>query len=163
VAEGGALLRRYTGLNPYREFESLSLRHKPALRNAILPVDPANVTPQRVLIVDDDPEHVAALADMLRAAGHTVEYATNPLYAMSLAPGFHPEIVFMDINMPYLDGLQMVRKLKARFKGARFFAISGLSRPEDVQRSLEAGFEAHFTKPLALARIQAIFAPPRQG
>ena len=49
-----------------------------------------------------------------------------------------------------MDGYQALAKLKSHFKGARFFAISGRSGPEARQRSIDAGFEEHFEKPVDL-------------
>jgi CheY-like chemotaxis protein len=116
--------------------------------------------PRRILLIDDEPDQVATLAMLLRDAGHRVECATNALYAIDIARRFHPEFVFVDIGLQYMDGYQAVRKLKERFKGARMFAVTGRSGEEDRRKSLEAGFEEHLVKPVDVSVIEKLLASP---
>jgi CheY-like chemotaxis protein len=112
--------------------------------------------PRRILIIDDDPDQVATLAELLRLEGHHVEVTTNPLYAMNLARSFQPELAFIDIGLPYMDGHEAVRRLKRHFPQARMFAITGRSGEEEVRKSLEAGFEAHLVKPIDFRAIERL-------
>ncbi|HYX63385.1 MAG TPA: response regulator [Burkholderiales bacterium] len=100
----------------------------------------------RVLIVDDNPDQVMTLAELLRMEGHQVECATSGLYALSLARDFHPQYVILDIGMPSMNGYEALAKFKSRFPGAHFISITGRSGEERVASS--AGFEAHVTKPV---------------
>jgi CheY-like chemotaxis protein len=75
---------------------------------------------------------------------------------MNLARSFQPELAFIDIGLPYMDGHEAVRRLKRHFPQARMFAITGRSGEEEVRKSLAAGFEAHLVKPIdfqAIARL----------
>jgi len=79
----------------------------------------------RVLIIDDDMDHAESLGYLLKADGHRVETASNPLYALSLVRQFAPEVIFIDIGLPYMDGHKAGEKLRSSFKGARIYAITG--------------------------------------
>jgi CheY-like chemotaxis protein len=116
----------------------------------------AGVVPKRVLIVDDDPDQVATFAELLRLMGHQVEYATNPLYALTMARDFHPQFIFLDIGLPYMDGYATLARFQTHFRGARFFAISGRSPEEEERRCRDAGFEAYFAKPVDPAVIERL-------
>jgi CheY-like chemotaxis protein len=118
--------------------------------------------PKRILIIDDDPDQVATLAELLQLEGHQVQSATNPLYAMDMARSFQPEIAFIDIGMPYMDGYEAVRRLKRHFAQARMYAITGRSGDDETAKSLAAGFDGHLVKPLDMARITEIVAADPQ-
>ncbi len=111
---------------------------------------------KRILIIDDNFDHVEALAELLRMSGHRVELATNPLYAMDMAKKFQPEFAFIDIGLPYMDGYAAARRLRRHFKNTRIFAITGRSGEEEVRKALEAGFEAHLVKPIDVAAIERL-------
>src|SRR4051812_16751820 len=113
---------------------------------------------KRVLIIDDEPDHVTSLATLLRLSGHHVEYATNPLYAIDLANQFRPEFVFIDIGLPYMTGYDVMKRLKKHFQGARMFAITGHAGEEARRKSIEAGFEDHFPKPVDPALLEKLLA-----
>ena len=113
---------------------------------------------KRVLIIDDEPDQVASLAAVLKLGGHRVECATNPLYAIDMARKFHPEFVFLDIGLPYMDGYDALRRLKEHFQGARFFAVTGRAGSEARKKSIEAGFEDHLVKPVAITVIEKLLA-----
>ena len=114
--------------------------------------------PKRILIIDDDPDQVSTLAELLQLEGHQVQSATNPLYAMDMARSFQPEIAFIDIGMPYMDGYEAVRRLRRHLAHARMYAITGRSGDDVTELSLAAGFVGHLVKPLDMARISAIVA-----
>jgi CheY-like chemotaxis protein len=119
------------------------------------------MTGKRILFVDDEPDGIEVLAVMLRDAGHRVETATNALYAITLAKTFHPEFVFLDIGLQYMDGYEAARKFQANFKGARIFALTGRSGEDARRKSLEAGFEDHLVKPAAISTIEKILGSER--
>src|SRR5688500_4615778 len=99
--------------------------------------------PRSILVVDDDPDQAATLPLLLRDAGHRVESATTPLYALTLAEQFDAEVVFLDIGMPLMNGYQVLAKLKKRFTRARFYAITGQSH-ETRSKAMESGFDGYF-------------------
>ena len=115
---------------------------------------------KRVLIVDDNVDQLVMLAALLRDGGHTVETATSALYALTVALTFHPEVVFLDIGMPQMDGYQASARFKSHFKRARVFAVTGRAGEEERQKSLAAGFEDHLVKPIDIITIEKILASP---
>jgi DNA-binding response OmpR family regulator len=108
----------------------------------------------RILIVDDEPDHVETLAVLLRESGHHVEFATNPLYALSLARGFSPEFILIDLGLPYMDGHEAGRRLRKYFKSARIYAITGRSDEEARRKSAAVGFDGHLVKPVDVRVIE---------
>ena len=107
-----------------------------------------------ILVVDDDPDQVATLALLLREAGHRVETATSPLYALTLAAEFSADVVLLDIGMPVMNGYEVLERLKRDFPRARFYAITGRAETETRDKALEAGFHGYFIKPLDFAAIE---------
>jgi CheY-like chemotaxis protein len=118
------------------------------------------MTPRRILVVDDVEDTATSLAFLLNALGHEVKFATDPRSAIDMAPTFRPEIAFFDIGMPDYDGWRLCRLFRdvLGLQETRYFAISGYAKPSDRQRSLEAGFDGHFAKPLDFRVIENLLA-----
>jgi CheY-like chemotaxis protein len=114
------------------------------------------VRPRSILAVDDDPDQLKTLGLLLRDAGHRVETATNPLYALTLATEFNPEVVFLDIALPSMNGYELLARLKRGFSRAVFYAITGRAENETRSKALEAGFDGYFVKPLDFAAIEKV-------
>jgi CheY-like chemotaxis protein len=81
------------------------------------------------LVVDDDRDTRETLAILLRWAGHEVRTAADGPEALIVARDFHPDVVFLDIGMPRLDGYEVCRQLRRSpaFEHAHIFALSGRS------------------------------------
>jgi CheY-like chemotaxis protein len=105
---------------------------------------------QRVLVVDDNEDLREYLALMLQLSGHAVRTARDGVEALEVAEGFRPDIIFLDLQMPRLDGYATCERLRQQpwGKDISIFAISGLGREEDRWRSEHAGFDAHLIKPV---------------
>ena len=116
--------------------------------------------PRRVLVVDDNVDAAHALGLLLEQLGHDVQLAHDGLAALEAARGGRPEIVLLDISMPGIDGLGVVRRLRQdpRFAAVPFVAVTGRGSEEDRRASREAGFDEHLVKPVALESLQRIFA-----
>jgi DNA-binding response OmpR family regulator len=97
---------------------------------------------RRVLIIDDEPDHVQTLAMLLREEGHRVETATDPLYALTLMRDFKAEIVFVDLGLPHMDGFEVLERIKRQSPGVRCYVITGRSDEEARQKSMDAGCAA---------------------
>lgn len=113
----------------------------------------------RVLVVDDNWDQLRALASLLRTMGHQVEIATNGSVALWRATNFRPEVVFLDVTMPYMDGLQVARAIRAMpdCKLVKIVAVTGANTTMDELRS--SGFDDLLTKPAALPAISAVLDP----
>jgi CheY-like chemotaxis protein len=81
-------------------------------------------------------------------------------FALSATLTFGPDIIFMDIAMPNMDGYETVKKLKQKpgCERAKVIALTGYGQKEDRERSFEAGFDAHLVKPVTIADIEKILS-----
>jgi PAS domain S-box-containing protein len=112
----------------------------------------------RVLVADDNVDAADTLCNMLRLAGHTVGVAYNGEQALRLAAELRPQLAFLDIGMPRLDGYGAARALRALpgLGGVRLVALTGWGAEEDRQRSRAAGFDEHILKPALPEQVQAV-------
>jgi CheY-like chemotaxis protein len=119
---------------------------------------PHQVTGRRVLVVDDNEDAADALAQLLRVSGHEVDVAYNGMCALARVRARRPDIVLCDLGLPELSGFDFARAIRREHADhIRLVAISGYDRPEDIRRSLEAGFDAHLAKPAQSADIESLF------
>ena len=117
--------------------------------------------PRRVLVVDHNIDAARSLGLLLEKMGHDVQIAYDGLAALEAARGNRPEIVLLDISMPGVDGLGVVRRLRQdpRFEQVSFVAVTGRGGEEDRRATREAGFDEHLVKPVGLDSLQRVFAP----
>jgi CheY-like chemotaxis protein len=113
----------------------------------------AGVRSLKILLVEDDTDTRLVLARMLKFVGHGVEVAHDVASAKEAATRFAPQLVISDLALPDGSGLDLMRHLKERLS-LTGIAISGYGSPGDVQRSLEAGFNEHLTKPMEFSRLE---------
>jgi PAS domain S-box-containing protein len=105
----------------------------------------------RVLIADDNRDAAESLAMLVRLSGHDVRTVHDGREALTTGESFLPNIVFLDIGMPVLDGYDTARSWRAApwGDGSKLYALTGYGQGEDRQRrSREAGFDGHFVKPI---------------
>ncbi|WP_229463903.1 ATP-binding protein [Massilia sp. 9I] len=121
----------------------------------------------RILLVDDNTDAADSLASLLEAAGHTVCTVYDGGEALRLAPSFAPDLAFLDIGMPGMDGYQTARALRAlpQLDGLRLAALTGWGAAEDRVRSREAGFDHHLLKPASPEQLAQLlsFTPRGEG
>jgi CheY-like chemotaxis protein len=105
-----------------------------------------------ILVVDDNADSAASIAVFLRLLGHHVDTEASGVGALRrVNESAPPEIVLLDIGLPGIDGYEVARRIRATPHGRalRLYAMTGYGQPEDHGRSREAGFDAHFVKPIA--------------
>jgi PAS domain S-box-containing protein len=110
---------------------------------------------RRVLVVDDNPDAAELLEDALACAGHEVRTAPDGPSALQLVKRFSPDIAFLDIGLPVMDGYElagMLRRLPA-LRGVPLVAVTGYAQDNDRQRALDSGFTEHLAKPLDPDRV----------
>src|SRR5688500_16572736 len=105
---------------------------------------------RRVLIVEDNIDGARTLTMLLRHAGHDVEYAINGYAALDIAKIFRPEVVFLDIGLPGINGYDVCRLLKREpaLEKALIVAVTAYGTKEDRERAMAAGCHMHFVKPV---------------
>ena len=121
-----------------------------------------------VLVVDDSPETLRMLTDVLDAAGMAVTVALDGAAALRVAARLMPDVVLMDAVMPNLNGFETCRELKklSGFENVPVIFMTGLSEPEHSVRAFQVGGADYVTKPLdidsMLARIRTHLANARK-
>jgi CheY-like chemotaxis protein len=103
---------------------------------------------RRVLVVEDDLDTVHSLSEMVWRMGHKVEFAINGYAAIDIARQFLPEIVFLDLGLPGMDGFEVARRLKRELGDVRIVAVTAYGSEKDRERSFSAGCELHLVKPV---------------
>lgn len=114
----------------------------------------------RVLVVDDNVDACETLVALLNAMGHQAACVSDPRQALDAALGAPPQVAFLDLGMPHLDGYALARQLRERFSAEelRLVALSGYGDDESRRKSRRSGFDAHVTKPAEPALLAAIFS-----
>ena len=115
---------------------------------------------RRVLIVDDNEDSLQSLALLLQLRGHQVRCAASGTEALRMASEFTPDLLIIDIGLPDMNGYQVARQLRAEPWGRSpvIVALTGWSQPQDKQAAVDAGFDHHYTKPLAPADLDSIMS-----
>ena len=112
-----------------------------------------------VLVVDDEHDPRELVTRVLERAGLKVIGVENVDEAFEVLDCEVVDLVVSDIGMPQIDGIAFVRRMRAvpRWLSIPTIAVSGFAQPEDRQRALEAGFNAHFPKPFdSLTLLKAV-------
>jgi signal transduction histidine kinase/ActR/RegA family two-component response regulator len=114
-----------------------------------------------VLIVEDNEDAATTLRKLLELNGHRVRVARDGEEGLSALGERLPDIALIDLGLPRLDGYEVVRRARAMIGGPvspLLVALTGYGLPEDRQRTLEAGFDAHLVKPVDLGALDALLA-----
>jgi two-component system, cell cycle response regulator DivK len=111
-----------------------------------------------ILAVDDDEDNLLLIAYALEPLGCCLFTATDGKSALSIAQTYQPDLILLDILIPYMDGTEVVSRLRkdSKTKTIPVVAVTALARPEDRDRFLQAGCNDHLTKPYMLEEIEAI-------
>jgi CheY-like chemotaxis protein len=114
--------------------------------------------------VDDDPDAAELLGLLLDQAGNQTSVVFSAHAALTAASEFQPEVAFIEVGLPAVDGCTLVELLRSvpGLEDCRLVAITAYVGRERVARSLAAGFHEHLTKPLDLdAVLDAVAGSPR--
>jgi CheY-like chemotaxis protein len=127
----------------------------------------AALPPRRLLVVDDNQDAADSLALLLRLSGQDVRVAYDGHAAVELARTFRPELVFLDIGLPGMDGYDVAKELRQTLEMEQLIlvALTGWGQEEDRKRSAAAGFDHHLVKPVeprALELLLAALIPPKR-
>jgi signal transduction histidine kinase len=122
--------------------------------------DARTVTGRRVLVVDDNIDGATSFATWLRLAGNETCVVHDGLEAVNAAERFRPDVVFLDIGLPTLNGYDACRRIRAASwgRGLAVVAVTGWGRHEDRNMSNEAGFDAHMVKPVSFEAVSKLLA-----
>lgn len=115
---------------------------------------------RRILVVDDNVDAAESIIEILRWSGYDTRCVYDGPSALKAAVDFKPDVVVLDIGLPGLDGYEVARRLRAQplFAQTPIIAVTGYGQQNDRERSREAGFDAHLTKPVDPAVLREFIA-----
>jgi signal transduction histidine kinase len=112
---------------------------------------PGELRGARILAVDDDPDSLELLRELLESAGARVTSANSAQRALAEPGPF--DLLISDIGMPTMDGYDLIRAVRARGGALPALALTAYARTEDAARAREAGFQQHLTKPVDMKEL----------
>lgn len=117
----------------------------------------AQLPGRRILVVDDNRDSADSLAMLLRLFGNDVRTVYDGRQALALMEGYRPALVFLDLELPGMNGLAVARQIRSHdsFQDITLVALTGYGTEEDRIQCKKAGFNAHFVKPIDLTDLQA--------
>ncbi|HEY3364661.1 MAG TPA: response regulator [Symbiobacteriaceae bacterium] len=103
-----------------------------------------------VLIVEDNPSNLKLLKVLLTAEGYEVRTAIDAQEALAVLADFLPRLIFMDIQLPGIDGCELTRRIKAdpRLAAIKVIAVTAYAMKGDEEIALAAGCDAYVPKPI---------------
>ena len=115
---------------------------------------------RKVLVIDDNADAAEMLAFLVRAMGSEADTADNGIEGIRLASRLTPDVIILDIGMPVMDGYETCRRIRREPFGQSvvIVALTGWGQERDKQRAIEAGFDAHLTKPADPLQLERILA-----
>ncbi len=114
---------------------------------------------RRILVVDDNRQVAESLARLLAIMGHQVHTVYDGAAALDAVHTFHPEVIFLDIGLPGMDGYEVAQHLRTQYQQkVRLVAVTGYGQEEDRRRAHQAGFDDHLVKPVAKEALQDVLA-----
>jgi two-component system KDP operon response regulator KdpE len=114
----------------------------------------SGTTAGRVLVVDDEPQILRALGINLRARGYDVDLAPDGEHALTLAARHHPDVVVLDLGLPGIDGVQVIRGLRG-WSTVPIVVLSVRDGEADKVKALDAGADDYVTKPFGMDELMA--------
>lgn len=119
----------------------------------------------KILVVDDDPVNLMLAVFVLKKAGYEVLSATGGAEGVEAATAHLPDLVLMDIQMPGVDGVTALQRLRAdpRTAALKVAAFTGLGPPGERERLITEGFDGYFSKPIRYEEFLANIAALLKG
>ena len=109
-----------------------------------------------VLLVEDTEDNRQMMCRLLEMSGYKVVEATNGLEAVKIANQIRPEIILMDLSLPYIDGLAATRQIRSLpgFSNVPIIAVSAHDSADFHSEALDAGCNAYITKPIDYSQLE---------
>ncbi|EYF06821.1 hybrid sensor histidine kinase/response regulator [Chondromyces apiculatus] len=147
---GGTIRAQSEGRGKGSEFRVMlpALKAAPAAENSQPERLPSGRL--RVLVVEDNPDALELVQNLLELWGHQVETASDGVTGLEMALTMKPDVALIDIGLPAMDGYEVASRLRAEGAGRNIalIAVTGYGREEDRRRAKDAGFDEHLVKPV---------------
>jgi len=113
---------------------------------------------RRVLIADDNADAASTLAKLLELDGHEVVTTADGEGAVTMTRSFRPDVVFLDLGMPRMDGIEAARLIRRlpEGKAVLLVALTGWGQAADRARTVNAGFDMHLVKPVSASTLAGV-------
>ena len=111
----------------------------------------SDIEPKKIVIVEDEPDTAEMFAEMMRLSGHHVLKSYGGTPAIALISQELPDVVVLDVMMPDLSGLEVLRFIRRdpRLEQIPVIVVSAKSLPSDIKSGMDAGASVYLTKPVA--------------
>jgi CheY-like chemotaxis protein len=118
----------------------------------------ADVNIPLILLVEDNEANIATISNYLQAKGYQLALAGNGEEAIAMAESVNPDLILMDIQMPGMDGLEAMRRIRTNSNLTQIpiIALTALAMTGDRERCLEVGANDYLTKPVKLKQLAAL-------
>lgn len=161
---GGSVLAKSDGLGKGTEV----VVELPVVDRPAAPAKPAQAEPLpnnglKILVVEDNADTRELLETWLGMLGHEVETAPDGRAGLELIARIQPDLAFLDIGLPEMDGYEVAKNLRADGHATYLVALTGYGRPEDRARALDAGFDDYIVKPLDQHSLEKVLRRPRSS
>jgi CheY-like chemotaxis protein len=124
--------------------------------------DSHNTGARRVLIVDDNEDTAAMLAELLQYEGYVARYVYDAPSALDIVRDFAPDVILIDIGLPVMNGYELAHRLRnlPELASSTLVALTGYGQEADRRRALQAGFDEHLVKPLDFSQLWRVLQAP---
>jgi PAS domain S-box-containing protein len=158
---GGTITAHSAGPGKGATFRlDLPLAERPVSVRAPAVAQASDTSRLRVLVVDDNEDAAESLEMLLQLRGHQTCVAHTGTAALAEARRFQPQLVFLDIGLPELDGYEVARQLRAdgTLPQPYLVALTGWGSADDRRQAMAAGFDRHLVKPFDVSKLNEILA-----
>ncbi len=116
--------------------------------------------PEKILIVEDNPQNMKVVMMTLGPHGYTLLQATDGEEALEIAVGEKPDLIIMDVQLPKVSGLEVTRRLRQMpdFSHVLIIAVTAYAMKGDREKAIEAGCDAYLSKPVNTRELPGVIA-----
>ena len=135
---------------------NILLKHSPLAHSFILCYRYFYMTQKTVLIVEDEEDAAELFAEMMRVSGFHVRKTSTSTPALSMMTAERPDVVILDIMMPEISGLDILRQMRKdpALANIPVVVVSATTMPVDIKSGMEAGASIYLTKPVGFQELK---------
>lgn len=109
---------------------------------------------KKLLVVDDESEICDFLKGFFEDREFDVETANSGAKALEAVEKYRPQVVLLDIHMPGMDGMSVLKKIKEKYPGTKVIMVTALETQEKIEEAMRLGADNYITKPLSLEYLE---------
>ncbi len=113
---------------------------------------------KRVLVIDDEEKFGCLIAGFLMGRGYQTNVASNSDEALEALERFGPEIVLLDVRMPGLSGLELLKRIRSTPLPPRVIMVTAMDTSEMIDEAMDNGAEGYLCKPIDLNQLEQLIA-----